>query len=95
MNNNSAADTAITEVAKQYQEYRWKDLNFYDMKNSDISKKNVNHNEKSNFKIPINKILSIQPAKTLVSNLTAVTFSDSFHIESCIVEQPSKSEEPF
>lgn len=50
MNNNSVADTAITEVVKQYQEYRWKDLNFYYVKNSDISKKNVNRNEKSNFK---------------------------------------------
>lgn len=46
-------------------------------------------------KIPINEILSIQPAKPIVSNLAAVTFSDGFPTELCIVEQPSKSEEPF
>ena len=46
-------------------------------------------------KIPIKEILSIWPAKTLVSNLTAVTFADRFQTEFCVVEQPSEPEETF
>lgn len=94
-NNNSVADTAITEVAKPYQQYRGKKSEFLLHEKFWGFQKISTIMKSQTSKIPINDILSIWPAKTFVSNLSAVTFADRVQTEFCIVEQPSKPEEPF